>query len=61
MAHRFKSVGGNIGAEELSALCQSLEHSGRDQSWDGVPERYEQLASEHERVLVALAQVLEEG
>ena len=55
-AHSLKSSSGNIGAARMYSLCATIESSARQGSLDGVAEMVEQLASELDRALHALAQ-----
>ena len=58
-AHRFKGSAGNIGAVDLSTLCEQLESLGRDRRLDGVDELLGRLRSEFEACRTALAQLTE--
>ena len=55
-AHSLKSSSGNIGASRMYSLCATIESTARQGSLDGVAEMVEQLASELDRALAALAQ-----
>ena len=37
-AHSLKGSSGNVGAEDLQAICADLEHSARDEQADVIPE-----------------------
>jgi signal transduction histidine kinase/CheY-like chemotaxis protein len=53
-AHGMKSTSGNLGAMELSAMCNKLEKMGKQQALDKVESVIEQLKSEYSRVSMAL-------
>jgi signal transduction histidine kinase/DNA-binding response OmpR family regulator/HPt (histidine-containing phosphotransfer) domain-containing protein len=55
-AHGMKSTSGNLGAIELSALCNQLEKMGKQQILDKVESVIEQMKSEYNRVSLALEQ-----
>ena len=55
-AHSLKSSSGNIGASRMYSLCATIESSARQGSLDGVAEMVEQLATELDHALLALAQ-----
>jgi len=55
-AHSLKSSSGNIGAARMYSLCATIESSARQGSLEGVAEMVEQLATELDRALHALAQ-----
>jgi two-component system sensor histidine kinase/response regulator len=55
-AHSLKSSSGNIGASRMYSLCATIESTAKQGSLDGVAEMVEQLASELDRALAALAQ-----
>ena len=55
-AHGMKSTSGNLGAFELSALCNRIEKMGKQQILDKVGSVIEQAKSEYSRVSVALEQ-----
>ena len=41
--HSLKSSAGNMGARSLQTLCQEIETLAEAGSWDGIPERLDQL------------------
>ncbi len=55
-AHSLKSSSGNIGAARMYSLCATIESSARQGNLDGVAEMVEQLSTELDRALQALAQ-----
>lgn len=55
-AHGMKSTSGNLGAIELSAMCNQLEKMGKLQILDKVESVIEQMKSEYNRVSLALEQ-----
>ncbi len=55
-AHSLKSSSGNIGATRMYSLCASIESNARQGNLNGVAEMVEQLATELDRALEALAQ-----
>ncbi len=55
-AHGMKSTSGNLGALELSALCNRLEKMGKEQILNKVGSVIEQMKSEYFRVSTALEQ-----
>ncbi|MDQ6799311.1 MAG: PAS domain S-box protein [Acidobacteriota bacterium] len=55
-AHSLKSSSGNIGASRMYSLCATIESTAKQGNLDGIAEMVEQLASELDRALAALAQ-----
>jgi two-component system, sensor histidine kinase and response regulator len=55
-AHSLKSSSGNIGAARMYSLCATIESSARQGNLEGVADMVEQLATELDRALLALAQ-----
>jgi HPt (histidine-containing phosphotransfer) domain-containing protein len=55
-AHSLKSSSGNIGASRMYSLCATIESTARQGNLDGIAEMVEQLATELDRALAALAQ-----
>jgi two-component system sensor histidine kinase/response regulator len=55
-AHSLKSSSGNIGAARMYSLCATIESTAKQGNLDGVAEMVEQLATELDRALAALAQ-----
>jgi CheY-like chemotaxis protein len=55
-AHSLKSSSGNIGASRMYSLCATIESTARQGNLAGVAEMVEQLATELDRALAALAQ-----
>jgi two-component system sensor histidine kinase/response regulator len=53
-AHSLKSSSGNVGALQLSALCQSMETQARQGSLRNAPALFAQIEAEYERVHGAL-------
>lgn len=45
-AHSFKSSAGNIGANELSLICATLEGLGKSERLEGAAELFAQLRAE---------------
>ena len=60
VAHKFKSVSGNVGADALAACCLELEQKGRDDRLDGSAEILEEIRSEHGKASVALRSELDQ-
>jgi len=55
-AHSLKSSSGNIGASRMYSLCATIESTARQGNLEGVADMVEQLATELNRALAALAQ-----
>jgi len=55
-AHSLKSSSGNIGASRMYSLCETIESNARTGKLDQVAEMVEQLATELDRALQALAE-----
>ena len=55
-AHSLKSSSGNIGASRMYSLCATIESTAKQGKLDGIGEMVEQLGTELERALTALAQ-----
>jgi HPt (histidine-containing phosphotransfer) domain-containing protein len=49
-AHRLKGASGNMGADSLSALCNDVEVSSRDNKLDQLPNLMEAIGTESTRV-----------
>jgi CheY-like chemotaxis protein len=59
-AHSLKSSSAQLGALNLSAICQELETNGRTGSLEGAAERIAQIEEEYQRVEQALSKVAQE-
>ena len=55
-AHSLKSSSGNIGASRMYSLCATIESTARQGNLEGIADMVEQLATELDRALAALAQ-----
>jgi len=55
-AHSLKSSSGNIGASRMYSLCATIESTARQGNLEGVADMVEQLSTELDRALAALAQ-----
>ncbi len=60
LAHRFKSISGNVGATRLFTACQQLEHAAKE-SPDDVASLIAELRQEHETARHALEGYLRKG
>ncbi|NJN67022.1 MAG: hypothetical protein HC884_10075 [Chloroflexaceae bacterium] len=59
-AHSLKSSSAQLGALNLSTICQDLETRGRGGSLEGAAERIAQIEEEYQRVEQALSKVARE-
>jgi signal transduction histidine kinase/CheY-like chemotaxis protein/HPt (histidine-containing phosphotransfer) domain-containing protein len=57
-AHSLKSSSANVGALQLSALCNELETMGRANNINGAAQKVQALEAEFERVIHALAEII---
>jgi len=55
-AHSLKSSSASLGANYLAELCQGLEHGGRSQTLDTIPELWTRTYAEYERVITAMVE-----
>ncbi|MEA5420459.1 response regulator [Spirulina sp. CCNP1310] len=55
-AHSLKSSSASLGANYLAELCQGLEHGGRSQNLNSIPDLWTRTRAEYERVLLAMVQ-----
>ena len=58
-AHSLKGSSGNIGAEQLAALCSQLERLARDKETEEVPETIAALSQEFAAVRVTVTGLYE--
>jgi HPt (histidine-containing phosphotransfer) domain-containing protein len=57
-AHSLKGSSANFGAGQLRALCEKIEHLGREAAFGEIPPQLPELKAEYNRVKVALEALL---
>src|SRR5438067_2238166 len=57
VAHALRSSSGNVGASRVREICADLEKMGREGKINGAAQRVDELASEYERAVHALAEL----
>ena len=57
-AHSLKGSSGNVGAEQLQAICADLEYSARDDAKDAIPELLENTGHKLDAVTSAVQSLL---
>ncbi|MCX7067595.1 MAG: response regulator [Methylococcales bacterium] len=58
LAHNLKSISGNVGAMQLSALCKTMEQAGKNQHTKIVRELLRDMKTEYAKALSELKQIL---
>ena len=58
LAHGLKSISGNVGAMQLSALCKTMEQAGKTQQLKPVRKLLSSMKTEYAKALSELKQIL---